>query len=216
MSQPSTLLSKLPYAALLAYSPRGQSETADLSRKVCNGVKQWQPAVTKRLRQILLEGVGKMEIGQVLGPDVIVVPCPRSAPVREGTLWPALEICRLLLDCGFCERIEQVVRREKAVVRSHTAAPGNRPTVQMHYESMSASTLMHSRGQRITIVDDVITKGNTLIAGASRLNEAVPDAVIQAFAIVRTRGLVPDISQIRDPVFGTIDYFGFDASRSNN
>jgi predicted amidophosphoribosyltransferase len=60
------------------------------------------------------------------------------------------------------------------------------------------------RPDRITIVDDVVTKGATLLAGASLLREAFPDTEVRVFALVRTRGLVSEIDRIVDPVVGTI------------
>jgi adenine/guanine phosphoribosyltransferase-like PRPP-binding protein len=57
---------------------------------------------------------------------------------------------------------------------------------------------------RITIVDDVVTKGATLLAAASLLANTFPNAEIRAFALVRTTGLVPDVERIVDPVVGRI------------
>jgi hypothetical protein len=58
--------------------------------------------------------------------------------------------------------------------------------------------------ERITVVDDVVTKGATLLAAASLLAVAFPDAEIRAFALVRTMGLIPDVDRILDPVLGWI------------
>ena len=68
------------------------------------------------------------------------------------------------------------------------------------------STLVDPRN--ITIIDDVVTKGATLLAAASLLANAFPDARVRAFALVRTMGLVPDIERIVEPVVGRI---GLDA-----
>ncbi len=43
-------------------------------------------------------------------------------------------------------------------------------------------------GGRITIVEDFLTKGNTLLGAASRLAEVYPQAVITVLALVRTMG----------------------------
>jgi adenine/guanine phosphoribosyltransferase-like PRPP-binding protein len=57
---------------------------------------------------------------------------------------------------------------------------------------------------RITLVDDVVTKGATLLAAASLVAEAFPGIDVRAFTLVRTMGLVPEIERIVDPVFGRI------------
>jgi hypothetical protein len=58
--------------------------------------------------------------------------------------------------------------------------------------------------KRVTIVDDFITKGTTLLAAASRVVENYRESETRAFALVRTTGLVPEVERIIDPVVGTI------------
>jgi phosphoribosylpyrophosphate synthetase len=65
----------------------------------------------------------------------------------------------------------------------------------------------------LCLVDDVITKGATLLAAASRLQEAYPAAKIVAFALIRTLGFVEDIERIIEPALGTITLRGDEALR---
>jgi hypothetical protein len=66
----------------------------------------------------------------------------------------------------------------------------------------------------IVLVDDVITKGRTLLAAATRVHEAFPNARIRAFALLRTMGMVPEIGQLLDPCVGEIRWQGGDAHRN--
>ena len=58
--------------------------------------------------------------------------------------------------------------------------------------------------ERIVLIDDVVTKGATLLAGASLVRDAFPGVQVDCFALVRTLGLQPEVDQIVDPVVGTI------------
>ncbi len=66
---------------------------------------------------------------------------------------------------------------------------------------------------RVTLVDDVVTKGRTLLAAASRVREVLPRAEVSAFALVRTMNLVLDIERIVEPCVGRIRCVDADAAR---
>jgi hypothetical protein len=57
------------------------------------------------------------------------------------------------------------------------------------------------------------TKGRTLLAAASRVQEAFPCAQVRAFALVRTLGLIFGIKQLLDPCKGEIRWRSGDAQR---
>jgi adenine/guanine phosphoribosyltransferase-like PRPP-binding protein len=82
----------------------------------------------------------------------------------------------------------------------------------LHFETMSVESVLVPP-ERITVVDDVVTKGATLLAAASRLAEAFPDAEVRAFAILRTMGKVEDIEKIFDPCKGVLTWRGSDVDR---
>ncbi len=69
-------------------------------------------------------------------------------------------------------------------------------------------------GQGITLVDDFVTKGNTLLGAASRVAEAYPEIRVSAFALVRTMGLQPEVANIVEPCVGVIRLRGNGADRS--
>jgi adenine/guanine phosphoribosyltransferase-like PRPP-binding protein len=58
--------------------------------------------------------------------------------------------------------------------------------------------------ERITIVDDFITKGATLLAVASLVKHHFPNSEVAVFAMVRTLGLQSDVERITDPCIGLI------------
>jgi hypothetical protein len=64
------------------------------------------------------------------------------------------------------------------------------------------------------LVDDVVTKGRTLLAAAARVQEAFPCAEIRAFALIRTMGLTRNVERLVDPCIGEIRWRGGDACRT--
>lgn len=84
--------------------------------------------------------------------------------------------------------------------------------IHEHVESMQVHADMIKPDQ-ITIVDDVLTMGRTMIACANLLHEAFPDAEIRAFAMIRTQGFVDNIEKIFDPSTGTIT--GYPSGKSH-
>ena len=66
----------------------------------------------------------------------------------------------------------------------------------------------------VVLIDDVVTKGRTLLAAATVLQEAFPQADIRAFALLRTRGLIPGVQRLLDPCKGEIRWQAGDAHRN--
>ncbi len=193
--------SEIQYGSLLAYSPRGTSQISSDSQRVCGAIKRGDAEVLalamKRLREFL-EVSGST---WCFGSDVYLVPAPRSAPLVSGALWPSAQICDALVACGFAKATLPIVDRVKPVLKSATAPRGGRPSIGEHYDSIDVRRTLESP-QRMVVVDDVITRGATLLATASRVRDLYPSSAIEAFALIRTRGLVGDIDKILDPVVG--------------
>jgi predicted amidophosphoribosyltransferase len=104
------------------------------------------------------------------------------------------------------------LHRRFAVRKSATALTGERPTVQQHYDSFAVAR-SPTAPERIVLVDDVITKGRTLLAAAARLQDEFPNADIRAFALVRTMGFLSDVDRLLEPCQGVVRWAGGDARR---
>jgi hypoxanthine phosphoribosyltransferase len=68
----------------------------------------------------------------------------------------------------------------------------------------------------LTVVDDVVTEGETLLAAASHVAEVFPRAQIRGFAIARTRGSMTDIEDPKDPHHGLIALTGENSVRRDD
>src|SRR5690606_31339098 len=129
-SEPN-LLSEVRFGAFLQYSPRGTDEVSVKSRQWCAAVKNDEPG---RIRQVItaLRTSAAELVGELFGADVALVPTPRSAPLRAGSLWPARRICEELVAEGLAGEIYECVERVTAVQKSAFAQQGERPTPQVH------------------------------------------------------------------------------------
>lgn len=214
MGSSPTPLSEIRFGSFLIYSPRGASNISQASKEVCHRVKvdgTLQPSrrnaidyAVKRFREV---APPDSQIGDLLGSDVVLVPSPRSAPFPDKrfgrSLWPALRICEALHRVGYGASVATFLERLSAIPKSAVSAPGHRPSTADHIESMKIVPTL-SAPSRITVVDDVVTKGATLLASASLISAAFPDAEVRGFALIRTMGRIPEVDQIVDPAFGTI------------
>jgi hypothetical protein len=204
--------SEVPFASLLVYSPNGQSEVSRRSKSVCYSLKQGDAAHVDRATELLKGLVERGELPGFFGPDVGLVPAPRSAPPVEGGLWPAELFARRFAAAGLGKDVYRYLVRREAVPKSAYAAPGERPSVQRHYETIDVHGELIAP-TRLLVVDDVITCGRTLLACVRRLQEALPACEVRCFALVRTKGLQPEVERTLEPCIGRIFWRGTDADR---
>lgn len=205
MSSAPNLLSDVAFGAFLQYSPRGPGEVSVRSRKWCYAVKNDEPGQVRRALERMSQCRQAREAGllDLLGPDVALVSAPRSASLQNGTLWPALRICEELAMLGLGAEVVPCVRRVTAVQKSAFAQTGERPTPEVHLRSMAIDAGIPAR-RRILVVDDVVTKGATLLAASSLVKAGSPQTEVFAFGLVRTMGLVPEVESVIAPCVGTI------------
>lgn len=199
----SRLLSELPFGSYLVYSPKGASEVSRRSRELRDAVKAGKAPTLRTIAEHLVENFPSSGLAAVLGPDVTLVPCPRSSPLVEGALWPGKLMSEELVRVGLGRQVIVSLERVEAVPKSAFAARGSRPNAAKHYETIRATADLAAT-ERVTIVDDFLTKGNTLLGAATRLAEVYPRAKLAAFASVRTKGLQPEVDNLIEPCVGRI------------
>jgi len=208
------MLRELQFGSCYVYSPQGACAASVRSRMARALLKSGDIAFLLEFARIVQRRAGKGCLLSVLFEDgPVLVPIPGATPRVAETPWIAERLCFALLSHGLGRTIWTGLRRSIAVQKSGTAPPARRPSALTHYNSLSVDTGAFS-ADRILLVDDVVTKGRTLIAAATRVNQAFPHARIGAFAFVRTMGLVPDVGRLIEPCVGRIRWEGGDARRT--
>lgn len=212
MSLPTSVSHSVPYGTLLSYSPRGSGEISVRSRDVCYAIKNDSAGMIGKAVRELLKHTPEI-FSEFFDNDTELVPVPRSSPLTEGALWPSLEICNAVKEAGLAASVQPYLNRVSRVTKSASAAVGNRPGAPEHFESIASSRMGDVLPRNLLLVDDVITRGDTIMGCAARLRESFPNATVRAFGLVRTKGFVPEVEKILEPCTGEISWTGRDCRR---
>lgn len=190
----------------------------DASRVFCRRVKddssyEKGPAIELAVARLVEENPPILE--PFFGLGVVLVPAPSSSPtppkgldipVRGGEKdfhWVPRRICEVLVSRGVADSWKPLLRREERVERAHKAQSQDRPLPMKHFESLSCHRDLIA-ARRYVVVDDVVTRGATLLACASRLQGAYPEAEVLGFALLRSISNPEEFRSILEPVVGTI------------
>lgn len=211
----------LPFASCFAYSPCGSGPVCEQGRLLRAGLKSLDPAWLSRLvAGVWLEARARQRFAAVLGSGVVLVPVPGSGLPCAGD-WVGERLAWCLKELELAGQVWPVLRRCRTVRKSAFAPAGARPSVLEHYESFAIEPMLDGvpargppgAGLQLTLVDDVITRGRTLLGAAARLREAFPGARVRAFALLRTLGRGEPLCRVLDPCEGEVRWMREDARR---
>ncbi|HJS91229.1 MAG TPA: phosphoribosyltransferase [Steroidobacteraceae bacterium] len=177
---------------------------------------RWLPGFAVR---VWLETLARGYFATTFGAGVVLVPVPGSAPAKTAP-WVGERLAWCLKELGLAAQVRPLLQRRHAVRKSAFAPAGARPSVLEHYASFAVERdrldgMPPTGGERmrLTLVDDVITRGRTLLAAAGRLRELFPSAEIRAFALLRTLGRTEPLERLLDPCEGEVRWVSGDARR---
>jgi hypothetical protein len=207
------MIRSLSYASCYVYSPAGKGAVCERSRLLRALLKAGDAQFMIKYALRVQQQIEPWErlAGFIRSNDVLV-PVPGSSPRVRG-VWAAADLAHALVREGLGTTVWHGLHRVSPVPKSATAAPGGRPTVSRHYESFCMDRpVVHPDG--VVLIDDVITRGRTLLAAAARVRETFPDVQVRAFALLRTMGLVAGVDHVLDPCTGEIKWLSGDAQRT--
>lgn len=145
----------------------------------------------------------------------ILVPVPKHSLHQSGDSWIAERIAKALQGHGIGESMLPLLRRIQAVSPSSGVGSSSmRPTVTQHRDSLEVDQNLFS-SEKVTLIDDVVTMGSTLLSCAAELREVNPAVQVQAFALCRTETgkKLNDLKEMRDPKIETISHMSDRAQR---
>jgi predicted amidophosphoribosyltransferase len=116
--------------------------------------------------------------------------------------WAARELCEHFIEARLGAQWLPLLERSELVAKSSTSTGDMRPSARTHFDSLVVRPNL-AAGLNITVVDDVITRGATMLAAVARLQEALPGATVRGFALIRTIS-DEEIRTVKEPVRGTI------------
>jgi hypothetical protein len=216
----SGMIRSLTYASSYVYSPRGVDAASERSRLLRAMLKACDSRfIFKYAGRVRQQVADRAPLAGFFCSSAFLVPIPGSAPSGARRVPVAEHLAQALFEEGLGGGIWPVLHRVCPVTKSATAVPGTRPSVAQHYESFAVAPIRMSydgSGQEpchLVLIDDVVTKGRTLLAAAARVQEAFPNAEIRAFALLRTLGSTRGLERLVDPCIGEIRWQRGDACR---
>ena len=200
VKSPTRSPSEILFGSLLVYAPQGTSKESVQSQQVARHIKNSRASHVERVGLRITEQMETGVFGELLGAQVTLVPVPRSSPTVEHMHWPALRICSELEKRGLCKSVERLLERHTSVAKSALVTKGaKRPSPADHKASLRCLSELVPAPARITLVDDVVTRGSTLLGCAWALAARFPDVPIRALAVIRTMSK-QEVTSILSPI----------------
>lgn len=207
-------LAQLEFSALLSYTPRGNSPKIRHARDFMIALKNERfvedPAyaqgilMSKWVAQTIQRNRATLPFTSFFQPNTILVPTPKSSLMQPDTLWVPERIATALARMGFGNMVFPCLVRVKPVPKAASSEPQERPIPAEHYESMGIRGHL-LKPDEIVLVDDIVTRGATLLGAANRLADVFPQSRIRAFAAMRTISNPDEFNELIDPCVGTIE-----------
>jgi predicted amidophosphoribosyltransferase len=210
--------SEVEFGSLLTYSPHGSSIKAQESKAAMRNLKNDNVLssgilTSEYVARAIKKDIGNFPFADYFNSKTVLIPTPKSSLLQKDMLWVPQRITKALINNGLGRTSEECLERIAALPRSSKSIPANRPKPFQHYESMRVKELLFDP-EEIVLVDDIVTRGATILGAVDKLMEMFPNARIRAFAVMRTMSNPEEFSEIVDPCVGTIRLSGENARRN--
>ena len=205
----------LEFGSLLAYVPRVSSNKMQQAKNAMFAIKSdsfveqphQQPIpMSQWIAKAVQREMSTLPFISLFQQDTVLVPIPSSSLMQPGSLWVPDRIPTALAKTGIGKEVVRYLARAKPLRKAAFSEPSERPTPEEHFQTLAVQDQVSQKiPDRLVLIDDIVTRGATLIGAANRLAEVFPNARIMGFAAMRTVG-APDFDNVYDPQSGVIRY----------
>lgn len=181
-------------------------QSRDLMRALKDGRVTGSPPTlfSRTIASFIVNNAAALEpVTSFLSPDAVLVPVPKSALWKEGSLWVPDQLASSMVQVGLGGSVARLLVRTAAIPKAATSISSNRPTALRHYQTLAVQKDLMPTPE-IVLVDDVVTSGAALLGSANRLLETYPDTPIRGFAAIRTISDSLLFEKVTHPIAGTI------------
>lgn len=209
------MIENLVCATFFAYTPRPNSDDSKHAKESTLALKRDEAhpngtCQSAHLTRLMSQQLEKHNF-EFFRSKPVLVPVPKSSPMRPGDLWVPQRIADNMVKEGLGRDVQPCLRRHTAVPKSAYSHPSNRPKARQHYDSLSVEALTDV--DDLVLVDDVVTRGATFLGAASRLQDQFQNSTIRAFALIRTQSDPADFKSFEDPAIECISLIGDETFR---
>ena len=202
---------QISFGSFLAYSPYGKSEVAKQSRTQRTILKRDeytsassdQILMSDYLARLIKKRIDELPFADYFNENTIIVPAPSSSLLKSDSLWVPERLAKALVKVGLGKDVRSCLERTTAVAKSSRVNSEVRPKVIDHYNSMKVQKIL-VEPKEILVIDDIVTRGSTLLGSVNRLVDAFPNTKIRGFALMRTVSDPNQFERITDPRVGKI------------
>lgn len=188
---------QLEFGSLLTYCPRPRPDSKEElnSKRMMYALKNDEYVQTKSSGSVLMSDWVAHKVRQEKASlpfkdffqrDSVLVPVPKSSLMAPDTLWVPERLAKALVREGIGGSTSRMLERVKPLRKAASSLSPNRPTALEQFETLAVNKTI-SEPEKLVLVDDVVTRGATLLGAANRLFEVYPHVQIQAFAALRTQ-----------------------------
>ena len=163
--------------------------------------------MSERIAKAVQENMSSLPFANFFQPETVLVPVPKSSLMLKDTLWVPLRIATALVRRGLGSKVDPCLVRDTAIRKAAWSKASDRPKPKEHFATLSVQRRISGPPlKEILLVDDIITRGSTLLGAANRLADAFPDARIRAFGAMATISDPADFVALSKPLIGSIQY----------